>query len=370
MKNKLWLWAIGAVLLSSCASNKLTHNNIPQIKFLNEIDIPYEENFQNTELGGFSGIDYDEKNKEYYIISDDRSEHAPARFYKAKIDIKNDKLNNFKITKVEYLKNKNGQFFGNFRENSKLSIDPEDIRYNPEAHKIYWTNEGERLMKGGDTLIMQPSLWEANLDGSFSKEFQLPKELIMSSKESGPRRNGVLEGLTFNANFSKIYTQVEEPLYEDGPRATTKEGGKIRLFEFDSKTLKNTAQYFYELDPVAKTPIPEDAFAVNGVSAILQYGDGFIFVERSYSTGSQQCTIKLYYQKYTPSNNILLKNHQENAPKILIANLDDLGIDIDNIEGITVGPQLGNGKKSLLLISDNNFSSKQKTQLLLFELSE
>lgn len=118
MKNKLWLWAIGAVLLSSCASNKLTHNNIPQIKFLNEIDIPYEENFQNTELGGFSGIDYDEKNKEYYIISDDRSEHAPARFYKAKIDIKNDKLNNFKITKVEYLKNKNGQFFGNFRENS------------------------------------------------------------------------------------------------------------------------------------------------------------------------------------------------------------------------------------------------------------
>jgi hypothetical protein len=48
--------------------------------------------------------------------------------------------------------------------------------------------------------------------------------------------------------------------------------------------------------------------------------------------------------------------------------MDDLGIFIDNIEGVTFGPKLANGKQSLLFVSDNNFSDQQKTQVLLFEV--
>ena len=48
--------------------------------------------------------------------------------------------------------------------------------------------------------------------------------------------------------------------------------------------------------------------------------------------------------------------------------MDDLGIFIDNVEGITFGPKLANGNQSLVLITDNNFSDKQKTQVLVFEL--
>jgi hypothetical protein len=48
--------------------------------------------------------------------------------------------------------------------------------------------------------------------------------------------------------------------------------------------------------------------------------------------------------------------------------MDDLGIFTDNIEGITFGPKLANGKPTLLFVSDNNFSDKQKTQILLFEV--
>jgi hypothetical protein len=50
--------------------------------------------------------------------------------------------------------------------------------------------------------------------------------------------------------------------------------------------------------------------------------------------------------------------------------MDDLGIFTDNIEGLTFGPKLTNGHQSLLFVSDNNFSDKQKTQFLLFELGE
>ena len=50
--------------------------------------------------------------------------------------------------------------------------------------------------------------------------------------------------------------------------------------------------------------------------------------------------------------------------------MDDLGIYTDNIEGVTFGPTLPNGHKTLLFVSDNNFTAIEKTQLLLFEVIE
>jgi hypothetical protein len=96
-------------------------------------------------------------------------------------------------------------------------------------------------------------------------------------------------------------------------------------------------------------------------------------VERSYSVGKQACTIKVYlcdFSKATDVKNLASLQNQSYTPasKKLILNMDDLGIFIDNVEGVTFGPKLTNGKQSLLFVSDNNFSDKQKTQVLLFEI--
>jgi hypothetical protein len=56
--------------------------------------------------------------------------------------------------------------------------------------------------------------------------------------------------------------------------------------------------------------------------------------------------------------------------KKLLLNMDDLGIYTDNIEGVTFGPTLPNGHKTLVFIADNNFTAIEKTQLLLFEVIE
>jgi hypothetical protein len=48
--------------------------------------------------------------------------------------------------------------------------------------------------------------------------------------------------------------------------------------------------------------------------------------------------------------------------------MDNLGIYIDNIEGVTFGPNLPNGHKTLVFVSDNNFNPLEQTQLLLFEV--
>jgi hypothetical protein len=45
----------------------------------------------------------------------------------------------------------------------------------------------------------------------------------------------------------------------------------------------------------------------------------------------------------------------------------DIGY-VDNIEGISWGPKLANGHRSLILVSDNNFNPDQRTQFLAFEV--
>ena len=204
----------------------------------------------------------------------------------------------------------------------------------------------------------------------------LPANLEMQKQEKGPRNNGTLEGITFDSNYKNIYTNLEEPLFEDDDRASTDKGAFIRLYQFNAKTKKNTAQYAYKLDPIAHEPNPKEAFAVNGISAIQYFGKNqLLVVERSYSTGTASCTIKVFLCDLKKASNVKnyvsLKNQNfEIASKKLILNMDDLGIFIDNIEGLTFGPKLANGHRSLIFVSDNNFSDKQKTQFLLFELVE
>ena len=96
-------------------------------------------------------------------------------------------------------------------------------------------------------------------------------------------------------------------------------------------------------------------------------------IERSYSTGHLSCTIKVYLADISSAQNIegvdsLKGTSVKLITKTLLLNMDDLGIFIDNIEGVTFGPVLPGGKKSLLFIADNNFNPLEKTQVLLFEI--
>ena len=54
--------------------------------------------------------------------------------------------------------------------------------------------------------------------------------------------------------------------------------------------------------------------------------------------------------------------------KALIFEFDDLGIPIYIIEGMTFGPDLPDGRRSLVIVSDNNFSPGQFTQFIVLAL--
>ena len=362
----------------SCSNLKQVSqsNSTPQLKFINSIEIPFNQEFQNTKIGGLSGIDYDKKNDLYYIICDERSQENLSRFYTAKIRLSNDKLQAIDFQQTNTLKNEAGNTFGNWLTTPETSADPEDIRYNPKTNSLVWSSEGARVITADKTVLQNPSITFMDLKGNFKYQVKLPANLEIHKEKKGPRNNGTLEGITFDKNYKTLYTSVEEPLFEDGDQASTSKGGLIRLYQFDVKTKQNTAQYGYQLEAIAHEPKPKDAFAVNGVAAIQYYNKNQLLVlERSYSTGTQACTIKVFLCDFKKATNVKdydsLQNQKiELASKKLILNMDDLGIFTDNIEGLTFGPKLANGNRSLIFVSDNNFSAIQKTQVLLFEVKE
>ena len=377
MRNLLLLVVLPA-LLFSCSNLKQTAENRPNpsLKLISSIEIPFDEMFQNTKVGGLSGIDYDAKNDLYYLISDDRSVFSDSRFYTAKIRLLENKVERIDFQSVSTLKNEGGKVFGNWNTTPNTSADPEDIRFNSKTNTLVWSNEGARVITADKEILQNPSLNFMDLKGDYMGNITLPENLKMQKLEKGPRNNGTLEGITFDKKYKNIYTNIEEPLFEDGNQASTSKGGLIRLYQFNTKTKKNTAQFGYQLEPIAREPVPKGAFAVNGVSAIQYYGKNqLLVVERSYSTGTQACTVKVFLCGLKKATNV--KNHPslqnqklELVSKKLMLNMDDLGIFIDNIEGLTFGPILTNGNPSIIFVSDNNFSDKQKTQVLVFEVLE
>jgi hypothetical protein len=373
---KLLFLAVFPTFLFSCSNLKQTTENkaTPSLKLISSIEIPFDETFQNTKVGGLSGIDYDAKNDLYYLICDDRSMFNDSRFYTAKIRLFENKVEGIDFQSVSTLKNETGKVYGNWNTTPTTSSDPEDIRFNPKTNTLVWSSEGARVITAEKEVLQNPSLNFMDLKGTFLGNVTLPENLKMQQLEKGPRNNGTLEGITFDKKYKNIYTNIEEPLFEDGDQANKSKGGFIRLYQFDAKTKKNTAQFGYQLEPIALEPNPKGAFAVNGISAIQYYGKNqLLVVERSYSTGTQACTVKIFLcdlKKATDVKNYpSLQNQKlELASKKRVLNMDDLGIFIDNIEGLTFGPKLANGNPSLIFVSDNNFSDKQKTQVLVFEL--
>ena len=125
--------------------------------------------------------------------------------------------------------------------------------------------------------------------------------------------------------------------------------------------------------------MPATNFAVAGLVELLPLNNQFLLsMERSFSVGAPGTgnSIKLYRVALAGADNI---NGVESlagslgsvkpAAKTLLLDLDTLGIPLDNVEAMAFGPDLPDGRRSLILVSDNNFAPAQFTQFLLFAVS-
>ena len=165
---------------------------------------------------------------------------------------------------------------------------------------------------------------------------------------------------------------MEDPLYQDGDDPTTAHGGLIRITRLDPKRHVPVAQYAYRLQPLFATAPASEPTDTNGSSDIQALGGGrFLVIERAYVGGTDR--IRIYLADAHGATNVLSRDSLGSAPvttmsKHLLVDLADVqGLPrIDNVEGITLGPRLKDGRRLLVLVSDDNFSTSQVTQFIAF----
>jgi hypothetical protein len=375
MQVSRWPFLFLLFLLPACATRRNSVQTSGTLKFIGAYTIPHNMPFNNTVVGGLSGIDYNGEEDVYYFISDDRSDINPARFYTAKLRFDEHGIDSLWFTGVTWLQNRYGDRFPSYLKDSANSCDPEAIRYNSTTREMVWSSEGERFVKGIYSVLADPWIYVMQKDGNFRDSFLLPSNMHVRASEKGPRRNSVFEGLCFAEQDRSLYASLEEPIYEDGPRAGLGDSTAwTRILKFDVASKAPVAQYAYPLDAVITPPIPVTAFKINGIVDILEWDKGQLLVlERSYFTGVDKNSIRLYLADLGKARDLgeiggIDKKKAPGAVKKLLLTMDALPMHIDNIEGMCWGPGLPNGKRSLVFVSDNNFKDFQVTQVLVFQI--
>jgi hypothetical protein len=341
------------------------------LRFIGEQRIPNDATFDDVQIGGLSGIDYNQETGEWVVISDDRSEHGPARFYTAELDYDAEAFNGVEITGQTPLLQADGAPYEGGGEGSRVP-DAESIRFDPfEAGTLWWSGEGDSAL-GWDPTIVQ-----VDASGQQIGAFAMPPMFAADPNEaSGARTNAGFEAMTFSAGGETLWVLPETALIQDGPIATLEQGATSRLTQFD-RDGNVLAQYAYELDPIQAEPTGEDAD--NGVVEIVAVDETrFLVMERSgvsAAEGPWDLYIRIYLIDITGATDVSRLDSLEEADytpvsKELVLNLAESELEYaDNIEGMSWGPALANGNATLVLVSDNNFNdATQVTQFLAYEV--
>jgi hypothetical protein len=376
MKKVIYFFSIYIAFLGCTAQRKTNDQGINSLRFIGEYTLPFKMPFKGTTVGGLSSIDYVPGEDLYYMICDDRGDVNPVRYYTAKLYFTEKGFDSVKLVDVTYLKQKDGKLYPNRKQDSLQTPDPEAMRLNPKNNTLLWSSEGERIVNKTYAILLNPSITIMNKAGQALDTLALPGNILVSAAANGIRRNGGFEGLSFDPSFTSLFVSLEEPIYEDGPRAGLNDTtGWIRIIQYVNLQTP-VIQYAYQIDPVVKHPDLPGNFIINGVSDILALNHHQLLVtERSFSTGQPGSNVRIYLADIKGTENVAMKKSLKTTPplrpvnKKLLLNMDTLDRTVYNIEGATLGPILPNGKRSLVFIADDNFSARDKTQFLLFEIN-
>ncbi len=344
--------------LIGCKTAKVDVSAPYQVEFLDEF-ILKQKSIENTEIGGLSGIDF---NGKYFVLISDKSTNPDI--FKVDINIKNQKIQSVEFEKVLTI-----------ICNDIKRFDTESIRFLPKSSGYLISTEGAINSN------INAQILEVDQQGQCQKKYDLPKHFDVGYSNK-PRHNGVLEGLSLDYHKQGFWMVNEVPLTGDGKKPKLYNTfSPIRLTHYNLGNSQPDIQYSYDLERLIK--IPFLPFGLNGATEILQIDKTHILlIERSFSAGhgSKGNRVKLFLVDMSSAENTLNKtNLKKYKGKMLsktlvfdsklIKNQLEFGF-IDNIEGISFGPDLPNGNKSLILMSDNNYNAlgKQLNQFILLEL--
>jgi len=355
------------------------------VDFLGAYELP-QQTIEGVPLGGLSGLTYDRERDRFYAISDDRSDRGAARFYTLLLTVKPDeppsatadtapavpiKIDRVTVEKPTLLLAEDGVPY------PSSTIDAEGIALSPRQ-TVFISSEGVPV----DGIL--PFISEFDLaTGQWTSSLPIPAQYvprIVDNQPQGVQNNLGFEGLTLGGSSTsggyrepfRIFVSTESALMQDLNPATPNQVVPIRLLHYlVSEGLPLLlSEHLYFPDP---TPQGTGYAGLTEILALDQ-GGHFLSLERSFDPLSG-VSVRLFQMAMGGATDISsivsLKGDLSAIQPIrkkLLLDLKDLGIRLDNLEGMTLGPQLPDGTQSLVLVSDDNFNPAQITQFLLFRL--
>lgn len=323
-----------------------------------------------ADVGGISGLWYDEQSRRLLGVSDDRERPRILSFNLRLSPITVSPLNVVALDKPS---------------DGGRTLDAEAIAPAPGG-RLFISSEGEPS-RGGEPAA---GIFEYTREGRYVGRLAVPPAYLGDGTTNGTRGNGGFESLSVAPGGRWLFSATESSLAQDGGEADFEQGALVRLLVFDLNDLSAPPrEYAYQVERVDRLAgFEEPAKGNNGVSEVLAVSDTRLLVlERMYVEFTKPSlkganTIRIFEVTLDPAAEITgrrsLRDEPASAvlPKTLAIDLQSVTPalrpslrSLENFEAMTFGPTLPDGRRSLVLASDDNLSERQVTAFLAFALA-
>ncbi|MGB5399629.1 MAG: esterase-like activity of phytase family protein, partial [Thermoanaerobaculia bacterium] len=359
---KSWIALAGFLACSASFSSPVP----TRLEFIGEALLPPGLQVEGRSVGGLSGIAYEPESGRFYVVSDEPGNRFPASFFVLEIDLTQGRLGEggVRVTDVVTLQGESGRAF------KANSVDPEGVAFTA-AGNLLVSSEGQAAAG------IPPFLREFELDGRPVRTFVLP-DRYLPLPDGGVRHNLAFEALTVTPDHRYAIVATENALAQDGPKSTVETRSPSRIARFDMQTALLVDEYLYWVEPVASPATLVGGLEVAGLVELIALDETHLLsLERSFSMGAGNA-IRLFLVSLEGATDIsgydslaeIDLDTIRPAAKQLVVDLADLGLNLDNLEGMSFGPQLADGRRSLVLLGDDNFNFPvQVSQILAFAVS-
>ena len=356
------------------------------LELVADFNIPTGASFEGipaVDFGGISGVFFDPDRMEIVAITDSR---ANNRYFTLGVQFDGDSIS-FTPQSVTHLADA-GRQDPNRTLAARRAFDPESIDRAPNGNLIVST-EGSSATEPR----IAPTIAEYKPDGQFVRFLTVPDKFVPEAvglQTQGVANNLAFESLAISPDGSRVFAATESALLQDDTRSDFDKGSRARILEIgiEGDVTGSIREYIYAVEPMTApadfTPVASE----NGLVELLALSNTeLLALERSFFLGGtrenlqRRNVVRLFRVSLEGATDVAgifsIVDQAELVPvqKQLVLDLDDILPDLspeypelDNFEGLCMGPTLPDGSPSLIIVSDNNFNPWQRTAFLLFRI--